>query len=77
MSSDVGEDAECHAAKLLEVILLQFKGSVDHVSHWLCCVTHFYHFILFILHFTTELLKTFCIPVPTCALEVTGLLLEC
>jgi len=32
MSADVGEDAECHAAKLLEVILLQFKGNIDHVS---------------------------------------------
>jgi len=32
VSADVGEDAECHAAKLLEVILLQFKGSIDHVS---------------------------------------------
>jgi len=32
ISTDVGEDAECHAAKLLEVVLLQFKGSIDHVS---------------------------------------------
>jgi len=31
MSNDVGEDAECHAAKLLEVILLQCPGQVDHV----------------------------------------------
>jgi len=38
MSADVGEDAECHAAKLLEVILLQFKGSIDHVSRWRFCV---------------------------------------
>lgn len=31
LSADVGEDAECHAAKLLEVILLQCKGQVDRV----------------------------------------------
>ncbi|GAB1598816.1 importin-7-like isoform X2 [Argonauta hians] len=29
--ADIGEDAECHAAKLLEVILLQCKGQVDEV----------------------------------------------
>ena len=28
LTSDTGEDAECHAAKLLEVILLQYKGQV-------------------------------------------------
>jgi hypothetical protein len=32
MSGDIGEDAECHAAKLLEVIILQCPGQVDHVS---------------------------------------------
>lgn len=32
MSAEIGEDAECHAAKLLEVILLQCPGQVDHVS---------------------------------------------
>ncbi|XP_013398069.1 importin-7 [Lingula anatina] len=31
MTGDAGEDAECHAAKLLEVILLQYKGQVDPV----------------------------------------------
>lgn len=31
MSADIGEDAECHAAKLLEVIILQCPGQVDHV----------------------------------------------
>lgn len=30
--ADIGEDAECHAAKLLEVILLQCKGQVDQVT---------------------------------------------
>ncbi|OWF54942.1 importin-7-like [Mizuhopecten yessoensis] len=29
MSADIGEDAECHAAKLLEVVLLQCPGQVD------------------------------------------------
>lgn len=31
LHEDVGEDAECHAAKLLEVIILQFKGQIDQV----------------------------------------------
>ncbi|KAK3603195.1 hypothetical protein CHS0354_036118, partial [Potamilus streckersoni] len=31
LSTDVGEDAECHAAKLLEVILLQCPGHVDSI----------------------------------------------
>ena len=30
-SSDAGEDAECHAAKLLEVVLIQYKGLIDQV----------------------------------------------
>ena len=32
LTGDVGEDAECHAGKLLEVVLLQYKGQVDNVS---------------------------------------------
>lgn len=32
LSADVGEDAECHAAKLLEVVLLQCPGQVDQVT---------------------------------------------
>jgi hypothetical protein len=32
LTGDVGEDAEVHAAKLMEVILLQCSGKVDHVS---------------------------------------------
>ena len=31
LTGDAGEDAECHAAKLLEVVLLQYKGQVDSV----------------------------------------------
>ena len=35
LTGDAGEDAECHAAKLLEVVLLQYKGQVDSVSNGL------------------------------------------
>ena len=31
LKSDAGEDAECHAAKLLEVMLLQYRGLIDQV----------------------------------------------
>lgn len=34
LTGDAGEDAECHAAKLLEVIVLQCKGrGIDQVIH--------------------------------------------
>lgn len=29
MTGDPGEDPECHAAKLIEVIILQCKGQID------------------------------------------------
>ena len=32
MTTDSGEDAECHAAKLIEVLILQYKGTIDNVS---------------------------------------------
>jgi len=32
LNGDVGEDPECHAAKLLEVIILQCKGRIDQVN---------------------------------------------
>ena len=32
LTTDSGEDAECHAAKLIEVLLLQYKGQIDSVS---------------------------------------------
>lgn len=32
LEGDSGEDPECHAAKLLEVIILQCKGQIDNVS---------------------------------------------
>jgi hypothetical protein len=31
LTGDAGEDPECHAAKLLEVIILQCKGRIDQV----------------------------------------------
>ena len=31
LTGDAEEDSECHAAKLLEVIILQCKGRIDHV----------------------------------------------
>jgi hypothetical protein len=31
LTGDAGEDPECHAAKLLEVIILQCKGHIDQV----------------------------------------------
>ena len=36
LTSESGEDAECHAAKLLEVLLLQYKGQIDNVSQVFC-----------------------------------------
>ena len=32
LTMDMGEDPECHDAKLLEVIILQCKGRIDQVS---------------------------------------------
>jgi len=32
LTGDAGEDAECHAAKLLEVVLIQYKGLIDQVQ---------------------------------------------
>ena len=40
LTGDAGEDAECHAAKLLEVILIQYKGLIDQVLlaiEWMFC----------------------------------------
>lgn len=31
LTVEMGEDPECHAAKLLEVIILQCKGRIDQV----------------------------------------------
>ena len=39
LKSDAGEDAECHAAKLLEVMLLQYRGLIDQVCTPLIALT--------------------------------------
>lgn len=33
LTGDAGEDPECYAAKLLEVIILQCKGHIDQVEY--------------------------------------------
>lgn len=45
---DAGEDPECHAAKLLEVIILQCKGQIDQVNCNLKLKIFKYPFYLFI-----------------------------
>lgn len=37
LTTNCGEDAECHAAKLIEILLLQYKGQIDSVSS--LCIT--------------------------------------
>lgn len=44
LTGDAGEDPECHAAKLLEVIILQCKGHIDQVKY-------FYYYICFDVYF--------------------------
>lgn len=34
LTVEMGEDPECHAAKLLEVIILQCKGRIDKVKYF-------------------------------------------
>ena len=34
LTGEAGEDAECHAAKLLEVVILQYKNQVDSVRYF-------------------------------------------
>ena len=61
LTGDSGEDAECHAAKLLEVILLQCKGRVDQ------CIPSFVELVLTRLtrEVKTSELRTMCLQVPT------------
>lgn len=48
LTTESGEDAECHAAKLIEVLLLQYKGQIDSVC--LACVSkEFSLFVEFIV----------------------------
>lgn len=59
LTGDSGEDAECHAAKLLEVILLQCKGQVDQ------CIPSFVELVLSRLtrEVKTSELRTMCLQV--------------
>uniref|UniRef100_T1J129 Importin N-terminal domain-containing protein n=1 Tax=Strigamia maritima TaxID=126957 RepID=T1J129_STRMM len=63
-SSDAGEDPECHAAKLLEVVLLQCKGSANQ------CVPSFVELVLERLtrEVKTSELRTMCLQVVIAAL---------
>ncbi|XP_041366189.1 importin-7-like [Gigantopelta aegis] len=73
LTSDVGEDPECHAAKLLEVILLQCIGKVDAV------VPSFVELVLQRLtrEVQTSELRTMCLQVVIAALYYnTHLLLD-
>nr|BAN20938.1 importin 7 [Riptortus pedestris] len=64
LKGDPGEDAECHAAKLLEVIILQCKGQIDQ------CIPSFMELVLERL--TTEVktseLRAMCLQVVIAAL---------
>jgi len=64
LTGDSGEDAECHAAKLLEVILLQCKGHVDQ------CIPSFVELVLSRLtrEVKTSELRTMCLQVIIAAL---------
>ncbi|CAG0897126.1 unnamed protein product [Darwinula stevensoni] len=64
MTSDVGEDTECHAAKLLEVIILQCKGHIDQ------CIPSFVEVVLHRLlrEVKTSELRTMCLQVVIAAL---------
>lgn len=59
MTSDAGEEAECHSAKLLECIILQFKGRIDQ------CIPSFIELV--VTRMTKEIqsddLRTMCLQV--------------
>ncbi|RWS17641.1 Importin-7-like protein [Dinothrombium tinctorium] len=59
MSGEAGEDAECHAAKLMECMILQFKGQIDQ------CIHPFVELVLSRLtrEVKTAELKTICLQV--------------
>lgn len=71
LTADVGEDAECHAAKLLEVILLQCPGQVDQI------VKPFVELVLQRLtrEVLTSELRTMCLQVVIAALYYNSTLL--
>lgn len=64
LTSEAGEDPECHAAKLLEVMLLQYKGRIDQ------CVPSFVELALERLtrEVKTSELRTMCLQVVIAAL---------
>ncbi|KAH0535773.1 importin-7 [Cotesia glomerata] len=64
LTGDAGEDPECHAAKLLEVIILQCKGRIDH------CITPLVQLVLERLtrEVKTSELRTMCLQVVIAAL---------
>ncbi|GAB6021254.1 hypothetical protein CHUAL_003869 [Chamberlinius hualienensis] len=65
LTSDTGEDPECYAAKLLEVILLQCKGLIDQ------CIPSFVTLVLERLtkEIKTSELRTMCMQVIIAALQ--------
>lgn len=64
MNSEAGEDAETHAAKLLECMILQFKGRID------SCIHPFVELVLTRLtrEVATSELRTMCLQVIIAAL---------
>lgn len=64
LTQDTGEDPECHAAKLLEVILLQCRGQIDF------CIQPFIELMLerLMREIKTSELRTMCLQVVIAAL---------
>nr|CAD7441129.1 unnamed protein product [Timema bartmani] len=64
LTGDAGEDPECHAAKLMEVIILQCKGQIDQ------CIPSFVELVLQRLtrEVKTSELRTMCLQVVIAAL---------
>ncbi|KFM76182.1 Importin-7, partial [Stegodyphus mimosarum] len=64
LNGEAGEDAECHAAKLLEIIILQCKGMIDQ------CIPSFVELVLGRLtrEVKTSELRTMCLQVVIAAL---------
>ncbi|XP_075230091.1 importin-7 msk [Lycorma delicatula] len=64
LTGDAGEDPECHAAKLLEVIILQCKGHIDQ------CIPSFVELVLqrLMREVKTSELRTMCLQVVIAAL---------
>lgn len=58
-SGDAGEDPECHAAKLIEVIILQCKGQID------TCIPSFVELVLgrLMQEVKSSELRTMCLQV--------------